>query len=63
MRLIALLLILLAAAPALAQPNLAPLAGPSFDDIRRGVEELAVSGDPRAAPVLGALQAGRLLVG
>jgi urea transport system permease protein len=32
------------------------------DDIRRGVEALAVSGDPRAGPVLDALQAGRLLV-
>ena len=62
MRLIAVLIALLLPAPALAQAPLAALTGPSFDDIRRGVEALAVSGDPRAAPVLEALQAGRLLV-
>ena len=61
MRLIAAFLLLLCG-PALAQPALAPLASSSFDDIRRGVEALAVSGDPRAAPVLDALQSGRLLV-
>ena len=54
-----LLLILLFALPARAQTSL--LAGASFDDVRRGVEALAVSGSPRAAPVLEALQAGRLL--
>jgi urea transport system permease protein len=61
MRLIAALLFFLCS-PALAQPSLAPLAGQSFDDIRRGVEALATSGDLRAAPVLDALQSGRLLV-
>ncbi len=62
MRLIATLLALLLCAPAWAQTSLAPLASTSFDDIRRGVEALATSGDPRAAPVLDALQAGRLLL-
>ena len=32
----------------------------SYDDIRRGVEALAASGEPRAAPILAALQEGRL---
>lgn len=58
-----LLLLLCLAAPARAQPVLAPFAAQSFDEVRRGVEALAVSGDPRAADVLGALQAGRLLAG
>ncbi len=40
-------------------PGLAQLSG-GFDDIRRGIEALATSGSPRAAPVLDALQAGRL---
>jgi urea transport system permease protein len=63
MHIVLFLLVLLVNAPVLAQPSLlAPLGGQSFDDIRRGVEALAVSGDPRAAPVLEALQAGRLLV-
>ena len=63
MRTILLVLALLLSAPALAQPSLlTPLGSQSFDDIRRGVEALAVSGDPRAAPVLEALQSGRLLV-
>ncbi|GAC1337036.1 MAG: urea ABC transporter permease subunit UrtB [Acetobacteraceae bacterium] len=62
MRTLVLLLILLTA-PARAQSPLAPLGASSFDEIRRGVEALAVSGDPRAAPVLEALQAGRLLTG
>ncbi|MBN8873035.1 MAG: urea ABC transporter permease subunit UrtB [Rhodospirillales bacterium] len=31
-----------------------------FDSVRRGVEQLATSGDPRAAVVIGALQAGQL---
>ncbi len=61
MRLIAALLLLLCG-PALAQPSLASLASTSFDDLRRGVEALATSGDPRAAPVLDALQSGRLLL-
>ena len=61
MRLIAALLLLLCG-PAMAQPDLAPLAAQSFNDVRRGVEALATSGDPRAAPVLEALQSQRLLV-
>src|SRR4051812_42886042 len=60
---ILLTLMLLWAAPALAPSKLPPLASQTFDDIRRAVEALAVSGDPRAAPVLDALQNGRLLVG
>ncbi|OJW25543.1 MAG: urea ABC transporter permease subunit UrtB [Rhodospirillales bacterium 69-11] len=31
-----------------------------FESVRRGVEQLATSGDPRAAVVIGALQAGQL---
>ena len=58
-----LLCLLLFASPAWAQSDLAPLASSSFDDIRRGVDALAVSGDPRAASVLEALQSGRLVVG
>ena len=38
------------------------LAGQNFDDIRRGVEALGVSGSPRAAAILGALQDGRLVL-
>jgi len=58
-----LVLALLFSAPALAQPSpLALLGSQSFDDIRRGVEALAVSGDPRAGPVLDALQGGSLLL-
>ena len=63
MRTILLILALLFSTPVLAQPSLlTPLGSQSFDEIRRGVEALAVSGDPRAGPVLDALQAGRLLV-
>jgi urea transport system permease protein len=32
----------------------------SFDSVRQGIEQLAVSGDPRAAVVIGALQSGTL---
>ncbi len=56
-----LILLLLLSAPARAQTS-AAFASSNFDEIRRGVEELAVSGSPRAAAVLGALQAGRLFV-
>ena len=63
MRTLLFLLLLIYAAPAWAQSPMAPLASNAFDDIRRGVESLATSGDPRAAPVLDALQAGRLFVG
>src|SRR3954468_8075930 len=55
--------LLVFAAPCWAESPLAPLASPNFDDIRRGVEALAVSGSDRAAPALDALQAGRLLLG
>ncbi|MEJ1977603.1 MAG: urea ABC transporter permease subunit UrtB [Acetobacteraceae bacterium] len=41
-------------------PDLALLASTNYDDIRRGVEALGISGDPRAAIVLGALQGGHL---
>ena len=41
-------------------PAFAPLASGNFDEIRRGVDELALSGQPRAAAVIAALQAGRL---
>ena len=37
------------------------IAGQSFDDISRGVEQLAVSGHAQAAAVIGALQVGKLL--
>ena len=63
MRILLLLIALMGAAPAHAQPNLlAPLGAQSYDDVRRGIEAMAVSGDSRAGPVLEALQAGRLLV-
>jgi len=45
-----------------ADDAVAALAGTSFDSIRRGVEALALSGHPRAAVVLVALQSGRLMV-
>ena len=57
-----LLILLLIAAPARAENALAPFASRGFDDIRRGVDALAVSADPRAAVILGALQTGRLMV-
>ena len=40
-------------------PGLSQFGG-SFDDLRRGIEALGLSGNPRAAPILDALQAGRL---
>ena len=60
-----LLAIVLAIAPlpGRAQPAdeaFAALGAGSFDQVRRGVEGLAVSGSPRAAAVITALQAGRL---
>ena len=58
--LIAILLTLPIAAHA-ELPGLAQLSG-GFDDVRRGIEELAASGSPRAAPILGALQANRLFI-
>jgi urea transport system permease protein len=60
LRLIAVLLLL--ALPARAElPGAVGLAG-TFDQVRQGVEALAASGSPRAAPVLGALQQGHLAV-
>ena len=59
---ILLALLLLWAAPALAQSKLAPLTSQNFEEVRRGVEAIAASGDERAAPILEALQAGRLMV-
>ena len=59
MPLIALLLLLLTTAAHAQTPGVAQLGG-SFDDVRRGVEALATSGSPRAAPILDALTAGRL---
>ena len=59
MRLILLILLLLPLAARAEIPGLAQMSG-GFDDVRRGIEALATSGSPRAAPVLDALQAGRL---
>ena len=42
---------------------LAALASGNYDRIRQGVDQLASSGDPRAADLLGALQAGKMYVG
>lgn len=56
-------IVLLLAGPAWAQSDLVPLTSGNYDEIRRGVEALAVSGDPRAAAVLEALQSGRLVAG
>jgi urea transport system permease protein len=60
-----LLLIVFVFAPiaARAEPAGAELlASSSFEDIRRGAEALAASGDPRAAQILSALQEGKLFV-
>jgi len=43
-------------------PDYAALAGHDYEAMRAAVERLGTSGDPRAATVLGALQAGRLVV-
>jgi len=45
-----------------ADDALAALTSQNFDDIRRGVEELAASGHPQAAPIIAALQSGFLSV-
>jgi len=64
MRRILLLVVLLLPWNARADtPDYAALASTSFDDVRRGIEQIAGSGDPRAANILGALQAGRLFAG
>ena len=62
-----LLVAVLALAPASgraqsAEEGLAALASPSFENIRRGVDLLALSGHPRATSIIAALQAGRLYV-
>jgi urea transport system permease protein len=46
-----------------ADEAFAALASPSFENLRHGVELLALSGQPRAAAILSAMQAGRLYVG
>jgi urea transport system permease protein len=46
-----------------ADEALIALASTSFDSIRRGVETLALSGEPRAAAIITALQSGRLFMG
>ena len=43
-----------------AEQALTALASPSYDTIRHGVEMLAFSGDPRALPIIVAMQAGKL---
>ena len=58
-----LVVVILMAAPAWAQSDLAPLASSNYDEIKRGVDALAVSGNPRAPAVLEALQSNRLLIG
>ncbi len=61
-RMIFVLVLLLAPFGAQADEALDALAGQNFDDIRRGVEALGVSGNPRAAAILGGMQEGRLYV-
>jgi urea transport system permease protein len=65
---VALLLFFAALAPPCAQAQdrdaaLAALASGNYDRIRLAVDQLATSGDPRAADVIGALQAGNLYTG
>ena len=60
-KVLALCLFVLFSAAAKADPaDLALLASTNYDQIRQGVEALGTSGDPRAAVILGALQAGHL---
>ena len=59
MRFITLVLLLLSVSARAQTPGIAQLGG-GFDDVRRGIEALATSGSPRAAPVLDALTAGQL---
>jgi urea transport system permease protein len=61
-RLILALFFLLAPIAGYADDATDALAGQNFDDIRRGVEALGVSGNPRAPAILGAMQDGRLFV-
>lgn len=60
-----LLVIALAVAPSpskadLAEDAFAALASDDFTSVRTGVEQLVASGHPRAAAIIGALQAGKL---
>jgi urea transport system permease protein len=59
MRLIALLLILLTTAAHAEIAGLDHFSG-DFDEVRQGIEALATSGSPRAAPILDALTNGML---
>ena len=43
-----------------AEDPMAELASGNFNGVRQGVEDLALSGNPRAATIITALQAGRL---
>ena len=60
--LLGLLLALGSTSPAWAQDAYGLLASPSFDSVRQGVQELGRSGDPRALPIISALQSGELFV-
>ncbi|MBO0710211.1 MAG: urea ABC transporter permease subunit UrtB [Acetobacteraceae bacterium] len=67
MRFVGLLVATLLLLPSLARAEpgdeaLAAIGSSNFDETRRGVEQLAVSGNPRAADIIGALQAGSLFV-
>jgi urea transport system permease protein len=56
-----LLCLLAVTGPARAQDDaFAGIASGNYDEIRKGVDALATSGNPRAATILGALQAGQL---
>ena len=56
-----LVMMALAPSPSRAQPAGSDLlASNSFDDVRRGIEALTASADPRAEPILTALQENRL---
>ena len=59
MRLIFLFLFMFSFQARAEMPGLAELGG-SFDEVRHGIEQLALSGAPRARTVLDALQAGTL---
>ena len=61
-RLLVLLMLLGLAWPVVAHADdpIAELASGSFNTVRQGVEDLALSGNPRAAAIIGALQDGRL---
>ena len=60
--LLALLAIVSTACADPASDGLADLASQSFDAIRRGVRELAYSGDKQALPIIAALHDGKLYV-